>query len=72
MIQSHTVKSYSIFTNKTNFENGLGHFFISSSSSHFFNATDFGQHLFKMTVSLIDPPKLRLFSRIIESESDSG
>ena len=31
-------------------EKGLGHLFIISSSSHFFNKTDFEQYLFKKVV----------------------
>ena len=35
-----------IFANKRNFKKGLGHFFITSRSSHFFSKTDFEQCLF--------------------------
>ena len=31
-------------------EQGLGHFFITSSSSRFFNKTDFEKHLFKLAI----------------------
>ena len=39
-----------IFENKGNEKKGLGHLFITSSSSHFFNKTDFEQYLFKRAV----------------------
>ena len=32
-------------------EKGLGHLFITSSSSHFFNKTDFPQYLFKYCIN---------------------
>ena len=32
-------------------EQGLGNLFVASSSSHFFNKTDFEQYLFEMTVT---------------------
>ena len=34
-----------ILANKENLEKGLGHFFITSNSSHFLNETDFEQYL---------------------------
>ena len=40
----------SIFANKGNGEKHLGHLFIISSSSHFFNKTDFELYLFKKLV----------------------
>ena len=32
-------------------EKGLGHLFITSSSAHFFNKTDFEHYLFKLNIS---------------------
>ena len=36
-----------IFANKRNWGKYLGHLFITSSSFHFFNKTDFKQYFFK-------------------------
>ena len=47
MVRSQTIKSRRLLANKGIVEKGLGYLFITSSSSHFFNKTDFEQYLFK-------------------------
>ena len=40
-------------------EQGLGHFFITSSSFHFFDETNLGQYLFKNKYMTVDKPALK-------------
>ena len=54
-----------IFENKGMVEKGLGHLFSISSSSHFFNKTDFKQYLFKEAFFLSSDFLLGVSTKII-------
>ena len=50
----------SIFSNKGIREKYLGHFFVTSSSSHFFNKIDFEQYLFNNTVREVSKLRVKM------------